>query len=210
MFKRVDFYIAPLTLGEIKHTLKTGSISFLFDGTRGKESYNLDFIAHIIYNIALMGIENPQIKAIDINPLLVYNNDMSDVAVDFKILLNFIKEIKFDNLGVFAYSDSKDLVSHNFKNHVPEDLARQRQDIIMAQQAEISEKINEKHLGKVYKVIVEENPDNGIFLGRTSFQAPEVDGITFIYGSGLEIGSFVDVRVTETFEYDLAGEIEMP
>ena len=88
VFKRVDFYIAPLTLGEIKHTLKTGSISFLFDGTRGKESYNLDFIAHIIYNIALMGIENPQIKAIDINPLLVYNNDMSDVAVDFKILLN--------------------------------------------------------------------------------------------------------------------------
>ena len=129
---------------------------------------------------------------------------------DFKILLNFIKEIKFDNLGVFTYSDSKDLVSHNFKNHVPEDLARQRQDIIMAQQAEISEKINEKHLGKIYKVIVEENPDDGIFLGRTSFQAPEVDGITFIYGSGLEIGSFVDVRVTETFEYDLAGEIEMP
>ncbi len=129
---------------------------------------------------------------------------------DFKILLNFIKEIKFDNLGVFTYSDSKDLKSHNFKNHVAEDLARQRQDIIMAQQAEISEKINEKHLGKVYKVLVEENPDDGIFLGRTSFQAPEVDGITFIYGSGLEIGSFVDVRVTETFEYDLAGEIEIP
>ncbi len=88
VFKQVDFYIAPLTLGEIKHTLKTGNISFLFDGTRGKESYNLDSISHIIYNIALMGIENPQIKAIDINPLLVYNNDMSDVAVDFKILLN--------------------------------------------------------------------------------------------------------------------------
>ena len=88
VFKRVDFYIAPLTLGEIKHTLKTGNINFLFDGTRGKESYNLDSIAHIIYNMALMGIENPQIKAIDINPLLVYNNDMSDVAVDFKILLN--------------------------------------------------------------------------------------------------------------------------
>ncbi len=129
---------------------------------------------------------------------------------DFQILLDFIKEIKFDNLGVFTYSDSKDLKSHNFANHVPEDLARQRQDIIMAEQAKISEKINEKHLGKVYKVLVEENPDDGIFLGRTSFQAPEVDGITFIYGSGLEIGSFVDVRITETFEYDLAGEIEIP
>ncbi len=127
---------------------------------------------------------------------------------DFQTLLNFIKEIKFDNLGVFTYSDSEDLKSHDLKDHVPEDIARQRQDIIMAQQAEISEKINEKHLGKLYQVLVEENPDDGIFLGRTSFQAPEVDGITFIYGSGLEIGSFVDVRITETFEYDLAGEIE--
>ncbi len=127
---------------------------------------------------------------------------------DFQILLNFIQDIKFDNLGVFTYSDSEDLKSHNFKNHVPEDLARQRQDIIMAKQAKISEKINEKRLGKVYQVLVEENPDDGIFLGRTSFQAPEVDGITFIYGSGLEIGSFVDVRITETFEYDLAGELE--
>lgn len=88
IFKRVDFYIAPLTRTEIEHTLKNGSISFLFDGTRGEGSYNLHSIANIIYNMALMGTENPQIEAIDINPLLVYNSDMNDVAVDFKILLN--------------------------------------------------------------------------------------------------------------------------
>ncbi len=87
VFKRVNFYIAPLSMREIKHTLKTGSIAFLFDGTRGIESYNVDSIAHIIYNMALMGSENPQITAVDINPLLVYNDDTKDVAVDFKIIL---------------------------------------------------------------------------------------------------------------------------
>ncbi len=132
-----------------------------------------------------------------------------ETNADFQILLNFIKDIEFDHLGVFTYSDSQDLKSHNFKNHVPKELALKRQDILMAEQVKISEKINEKHLGRVYQVLVEENSEEGLYLGRTAFQAPEVDGITFIYGSGLEIGTFVDVRITETFEYDLAGEIEM-
>ncbi len=129
---------------------------------------------------------------------------------DFNILLNFIKDIEFDHLGVFTYSDSHDLKSHNLKNHVPKDLALERQDILMAEQAKISEKINLRHFGKTYKVLVEENPDKGIYIGRTSFQAPEVDGITFIYGSDLEIGTFVDVKITETYEYDLAGEAKKP
>jgi len=88
IFKQVDFYIVPLTLREIKHTLKNGAIAFLFDGTRGEDKYNLDVIADIIYNMALLGTENLQIKAVDINPLLVYNDDMNDIAVDFKILLD--------------------------------------------------------------------------------------------------------------------------
>ncbi len=88
VFKKVNFYIAPLTLREIKHTLENGNIAFLFDGTRGENSYNLNSISNIIYNMALLGSENPKIIAIDINPLLVYNDDTSDVAVDFKIILS--------------------------------------------------------------------------------------------------------------------------
>jgi len=87
VFKRVDFYIAPLTITEIEHTLRGGSIGFLFSGARGEEKYNLNSIAQIIYKMALIGTENPQISAIDINPLLVYNDDTRDVSVDFKILL---------------------------------------------------------------------------------------------------------------------------
>ncbi len=125
---------------------------------------------------------------------------------DFKTMLKFIEDIRFDHLGVFAYSDSEDLPSHHLKKHVPENVAQERLDIIMATQSRISEKINKKYIDKTLKVLVEENPDEGIYIGRTRFQAPEVDGSTFIYGSGLEIGGFADVKITETYEYDLAGE----
>ena len=126
---------------------------------------------------------------------------------DFETLLSFVKEIRFDQLGVFAYSDSDDLKSHNLKDHVDEEKAELRRDTIMAAQAEISRQINGKYLGKILTVLVEENPGDGIYLGRTSFQAPEVDGITFVYGSGIEIGTFVKVKITEAHEYDLAGEV---
>ena len=129
-----------------------------------------------------------------------------ETEADFQVLHRFIKRIAFDHVGVFTYSDSEDLGSHRLKNHVSKELATQRYDVLMAEQVKISETINEKHFGKTCSVLVEENPDEGIYLGRTRFQAPDVDGITFIYGTGLEIGTFVDVTITETHEYDLAGE----
>lgn len=126
---------------------------------------------------------------------------------EFQILKTFIETVRFDHLGVFTYSDSDDLKSHGFKDHVPEDIAEQRHDILMSAQAKISEQVNEKHVGKIYPVLVEENPEQGVYIGRTQFQAPEVDGMTFIYSKGLEIGSIVPVRITDAYEYDIAGEM---
>lgn len=125
---------------------------------------------------------------------------------DFNQLLEFIQTVRFDHLGVFTYSDSDDLKSHQLKDHVSSKLAQKRHDILMAAQAKISESINQTHLEKVYEVLVEENPEPGVYIGRTRFQAPEVDGVTFIYSDALEIGTFVKVRMTDAFEYDLAGE----
>jgi ribosomal protein S12 methylthiotransferase len=130
-----------------------------------------------------------------------------ETEADFQEMLDFVKEICFDQLGVFAYSDADDLKSHSLKDHVPEETGEIRRDTIMAAQALISEEINEKYLDQTVTVLVEENPDEGISLGRTGFQAPEVDGFTFIYGSGLEIGTFVRVKINDTHEYDLSGEI---
>ncbi|MBC2705549.1 30S ribosomal protein S12 methylthiotransferase RimO [Desulfobacula sp.] len=126
---------------------------------------------------------------------------------DFNILMKFIEDIGFDHLGVFVYSDSNDLKSHLLKGHVPYEIAEQRHDMIMAAQAKISKKVNEKYVDKIFKVLVEENPEPGVYLGRTMFQAPEVDGMIFIYANGLEIGTMVNVRITDAFEYDIAGEI---
>jgi ribosomal protein S12 methylthiotransferase len=126
---------------------------------------------------------------------------------EFQILLDFIRQVRFDHLGVFTYSDSDDLKSHGFADHVPKEIAEKRHDILMAAQAKISEQLNERHVGKTYPVLVEENPEQGVYIGRTQFQAPEVDGMTFIYSEGLEIGTVVPVRITDAYEYDIAGEM---
>jgi len=125
---------------------------------------------------------------------------------DFRILMKFIQDIRFDHLGVFTYSDSEDLNSHGLKDHVPPEIAEIRHDRIMEAQAKISLAINQGRVGKIVEVLVEENPEPGVYLGRTRFQAPEVDGVTFIYADGLETGTFVKVRITDAFEYDIAGE----
>ncbi len=126
---------------------------------------------------------------------------------DFEVLVKFIEDTRFDHLGVFTYSDADDLKSHKLKDHVPRELAQKRHDILMAKQAKISHGINDAHIGRVYPVLVEENPEQGLYLGRTMFQAPEVDGVTFIYADRLEIGTLVNVKITESYEYDISGEI---
>lgn len=87
VFSAVDHYIAPVTKSEIKDKLKKGSLSFLFDGTRGEEVYNINMIADVIYTVAAIGQENPEIRGVDINPFFVYNDDTADIAVDFKIII---------------------------------------------------------------------------------------------------------------------------
>jgi ribosomal protein S12 methylthiotransferase len=76
----------------------------------------------------------------------------------------------------------------------------------MNRQADISRAINVKHIGKTYQVLVEKGSEEGSLIGRTFFQAPEVDGVTFISGEKLQIGNFTPIKITNAFEYDLAGE----
>ena len=126
---------------------------------------------------------------------------------EFNILISFIKEIGFDYLGVFKYSDSDDIPSHKLSGQVSDDVAQKRYDILMTKQLEISSFINKKHLNRKYLVLIEENPEEGLFIGRTMFQAPEVDGVTFVYADNLRLGDFVNVKIVDTYEYDIVGEI---
>lgn len=124
----------------------------------------------------------------------------------FRQLMKFAEDVRFDNLGVFTYSDSEDLSSHRIAGHVSAGKARQRRDALMACQKNISLENNSRYIGRTYDVLVDEAPQDGLFIGRTCFQAPEVDGITYIRADGLKIGEFVRVEITDALEYDLSGE----
>ena len=125
---------------------------------------------------------------------------------DFQQLFDFAEDICFDHLGVFLYSDSEDLQSHRLSHHVPKNTAKERHDRLMSRQSDISLKNNQKYIGRVLKVLVEEKSENNLFVGRTYFQAPEVDGITYINSNQLQPGRFAGIKITDAFEYDLAGK----
>lgn len=131
---------------------------------------------------------------------------------DFDELLDFVEEVRFDHLGVFAYSDADDLPSHRLPNHLSKKTAERRYDELMISQREISLEKNEARVGQVFPVLVDEAVEPGLFAGRGPFQAPEVDGVVDVWddaraGEQLRIGELIKVRITDAFEYDLMGEL---
>ncbi len=126
---------------------------------------------------------------------------------DFETLLAFARRLRFDHLGVFTYSDADDLPSHRLPDPVPAALAAERQDRLMQAQLTISSELNSLRLGEEVEVLVEENPEKGVFIGRTRFQAPEVDGLTILHADTLKTGTRVRARIEDTLEYDLIGKV---
>lgn len=133
-----------------------------------------------------------------------------ETDADVDVLEKFVEDVRFDHLGVFTYSDSDDLPSHSLPGHVPAEVARERYDRIMSRQMDISSQNTRKYIGQKLQVLVEESLENDLFVGRTRFQAPEVDGVAYVKPGSpqqeLKIGQFVDIRVTDALEYDLIGE----
>jgi ribosomal protein S12 methylthiotransferase len=133
-----------------------------------------------------------------------------ETDADFEQLLQFVQAARFDHLGVFTFSDADDLAAHGLPHPVAPETARQRRDILMEAQKAISESRLARYLDRELTVLVEEAPEPDVFLGRTAFQAPEVDGLTYIHAAAVQntvaVGRFVQVRITDTLEYDLVGE----
>jgi ribosomal protein S12 methylthiotransferase len=130
---------------------------------------------------------------------------------DFQRVLDFAEEIHFDHLGVFIYSDADDISSHRLRHHVPPQVAQERYDQLMSAQMDIAAEKNQKHIDQTLQVLIEEDLGNHLFAGRTYFQAPEVDGVTYVNaarcGYPLPIGQFVHARINDVLEYDLMGEV---
>jgi ribosomal protein S12 methylthiotransferase len=130
-----------------------------------------------------------------------------ETEADVKQLADFMERVRFDHLGVFTYSDADDLSSHGLDRHVPSGIAQARLDRLMDLQKEISEdKLGRLH-GQTMTVLVENEAEPSIYVARSMFQAPEVDGCILVRAQQpLTAGAFLNVRIVETMEYDLIGE----
>ena len=127
---------------------------------------------------------------------------------DFDELLNFIQETKFDRLGVFTYSKEEGTVAAKLSNQVPYKVKKARQSKIMKIQKEISKSINQGHIGKSMKVLIEGRNQTHNYFGRTFRDAPEIDGIVYVKSEkDLAIGSIEEVCIKKTSQYDLIGGV---
>lgn len=126
---------------------------------------------------------------------------------DFEELCDFVREVRFERLGVFAYSREEDTPAYGFDNQIDEDEKERRRDLIMLIQSEIAEEQNAKKINSVVRVLVE-GKDEIIksFYGRTYADSEEIDGKVFFKSDRNPLpGEFVNVKVEQTMEYDLFG-----
>ena len=128
---------------------------------------------------------------------------------DHENLKSFVETMGFDRLGVFTYSPEEGTPAERMPDQVPEEVKEERRDELMLLQQQISAEKTEQMVGKTLDVLVEGRiPEEGIYVGRTYRDAPEVDGYIFIHAEEEIIsGDFVTVKVTGADEYDLTGDV---
>ena len=128
---------------------------------------------------------------------------------DHETLMEFVNEMEFERLGVFAYSAEEDTPAYSYPDQVPQEIKEQRRDEIMELQQEIAFEKSESMVGRVLTVLIEGKVvDEPAYVGRTYMDAPGVDGLIFVNADAeLFSGDFVRVKVTGSAEYDLIGEI---
>ena len=129
---------------------------------------------------------------------------------DFEALLDFVETMRFERLGVFAYSSEEGTPAGGMENQIDEAVKEARLDAIMRRQLEISLAVNEAKIGKTFTVLVEERDADGSYIGRTAYDAPEIDdSVLFTSKRALKAGDFVQVQINDAFDYDLIGvEVE--
>ena len=125
----------------------------------------------------------------------------------FRTLMDFVERNRFHHMGVFAFQPEEGTAAASMPDQVDEDVKEARRDELMELQSGISEDILAGYAGRRMDVLVDESSDEwpGLHTGRTWFQAPDVDGLTYISGPGVEKGAMVEADIVETREYDLVA-----
>lgn len=129
---------------------------------------------------------------------------------DFEELLGFMEEMRFERLGIFTYSHEEGSAAESLPGQIPEAIKKERMGRAMLLQQQISRRLNQKFIGKTFRVLIESQDEKrpDVWIGRTFMDAPEVDGNVYVESARpLAIGAFYPVKIFSTKEYDLAGRL---
>lgn len=127
---------------------------------------------------------------------------------DIEEMKAWIQEMQFDRLGVFTYSHEEDTHAHQYEDNLTDEEKEARAEEVMAVQQQISLNLNEKKVGKTFKVLFD-RMEGGYFVGRTEFDSPEVDNEVLVDAAEhyVRIGDFANVKITSAGDFDLYGEV---
>jgi ribosomal protein S12 methylthiotransferase len=126
---------------------------------------------------------------------------------EFNELLEFVKKMKFDHMGVFAYSPQENTPSFNLKERIPEKIKQERREKLLSLQKDIVEERNRNLKGKRVTVLIDKKVGSAVYQGRREADAPEIDNVIYAKGKA-EVGHFCKVKITETGAYEFEGNIE--
>jgi ribosomal protein S12 methylthiotransferase len=128
---------------------------------------------------------------------------------DFEEMKAWVKEMRFDRLGIFEYSHEENTHAHNFEDDVPPAVKKARAEEIMEIQSQISYELNQAKIGQTFKVLIDRK-EGDFFIGRTEFDSPEVDNEVLIKAEDdtyLRIGDFANIEIHDADHYDLYGSV---
>ncbi|MEG1049514.1 MAG: 30S ribosomal protein S12 methylthiotransferase RimO, partial [Oscillospiraceae bacterium] len=128
---------------------------------------------------------------------------------DFAELEQFVREVRFERLGVFAYSEEEGTVAAKMENQIPMEVRTQRAEEIMQLQTEIMAQKQEELVGRTLEIICDEyDSENHLFICRSVYDAPEIDGEVYLSGDeNIEIGDIATAQIKSSDIYDLYAEL---
>ncbi len=128
-----------------------------------------------------------------------------ETDAEFEELLSYVKTSRFERVGVFPYSFEPDTPSARVPGHLPEEVKNERRDRVMAAQQEIAFEFNASLVGRTLDVLIDAVEPRGVAVGRSYADAPDVDGVVYVAGAGLEAGDLIACEIVESRGYDLVA-----
>ena len=128
---------------------------------------------------------------------------------DFKMLKQWVKDMRFERLGCFTYSHEENTYAYNLEDNIPQEIKQSRANEIMELQSQISWELNQLKVGKTFKVLIDRK-DGQYFIGRTEYDSPDIDNEVLIDASKvfLRVGEFTNVTVVKASDFDLYGTVQ--